>query len=92
MDDFARAAFREREARRILRRRVFWLHLPIYIVTNVFLFVLWAVVDGGHPWFIYPLFGWGILLAAHAGVAFLLASPQDIVLEREQRRLEGGST
>ena len=90
MDDFARAAFREREARRILRRRTFWLHAAIYAATNVALVVVWILVGGGHPWFLYPILGWGILLAAHAGVAFLLASPQDIVLEREQRRLESG--
>lgn len=87
MDDFARAAFREREARRILRRRAFWVHASIYVTTNIALFVIWALVGGGHPWFLYPLLGWGIGLAAHGAVAFLLASPQDVVLEREQRRL-----
>ena len=33
MDDFARAAFREAEAKQILRRRVFLLHLSIYLAT-----------------------------------------------------------
>ena len=87
MDDFARAAFREREARRILRRRAFWVHAAVYLSTNITLFVIWALVGGGHPWFLYPLLGWGIGLAAHAAVAFLLSSPQDLVLEREQKRL-----
>ncbi len=87
MDDFARAAFREREARRILRRRAFWVHAAIYAATNIALFAIWALVGGGHPWFLYPLLGWGIGLAAHGASAFLLASPQDLVLEREQRRI-----
>jgi hypothetical protein len=87
MDDFARAAFREREARRILRRRAFWVHAAIYVATNVALFIVWALVGGGFPWFLFPILGWGIGLAAHGAVAFLLASPQDLVLEREQRRL-----
>lgn len=87
MDDFARAAFREREARRILRRRAFWVHAAIYLATNVALIAVWVLAGGGHPWFLYPLLGWGIGLAAHGAVAFLLASPQDLVLEREQRRL-----
>lgn len=87
MDDFANAAFREREARRVLRRRAWWLHLAVYVTTNVFLVVIWAMTGAGHPWFIYPLLGWGIGLAAHGVAAFLLASPQDIILEREQRRL-----
>jgi hypothetical protein len=87
MDDFARAAFREREARRILRRRAFWVHLSIYLATNVALVVVWALVGGGYPWFLFAIVGWGIGMAAHGAVAFLLASPQDLVLEREQRRL-----
>jgi hypothetical protein len=87
MDDFARAAFREREARRILRRRAFWVHAAIYLATNIAVVAIWALVGGGYPWFLFPILGWGIGLAAHGAVAFLLASPQDLVLEREQRRL-----
>ncbi len=87
MDDFATAAFREREARRILRRRAWWLHGAVYLATNFSLFWIWVLTGGGHPWFLYPILGWGIGLAAHAASAFLLASPQDLVLEREQRRL-----
>ena len=36
MDDFALAAFREREARQILKRRAFYLHLSIYAAVQVF--------------------------------------------------------
>jgi hypothetical protein len=87
MDDFARAAFREREARKILRHRAFWLHAAIYGATNVAIFLIWAIVDGGYPWFVFPIIGWGVGLAAHAASAFLMMSTQDLVLEREQRRL-----
>jgi hypothetical protein len=87
MDDFARAAFREREARKILRRRVFWLHASIYLAVNAALVAVWALVGGGYPWFVFPILGWGIGVVAHAAVAFLMESPQDIVLERERRRL-----
>ena len=87
MDEFARAAFREREARRILRRRVFLVHASVYLATNLSLFAIWALAGGGYPWFVFPIVGWGIGLAAHGAVAFLLESPQDLVLEREQRRL-----
>lgn len=86
MDDFARAAFREREARRILRRRTWWLHAAVFTATNIALVVIWALTGADHPWFVYPLVGWGIGLAAHAASAFLLASTEDIVLEREQKR------
>ena len=87
MDDFARAAFREREAKQILRRRGFYLHAALWAVTNVFLVVIWALSGGGHPWFLYPLLGWGIGLVAHGVSSFMLSDPGDVVLEREQRRL-----
>ena len=88
MDDFARAAFREREARKILRRRAFWLHAArSTAATNVAIFLVWVMVGGGYPWFVFPIIGWGIGLAAHAAAAFLMVSTQDLVLEREQRRL-----
>ena len=87
MDEFARAAFREREARRILRQRVFYVHAAIYGATNLALVAIWFLTDSGHPWFLYPIIGWGIGLVAHGAVAFLLASPQEIVLQREEQRL-----
>ena len=46
MDEFARAAFREREARQVVKRRAFLVHLSVYIATNVFLFVVWLLVGG----------------------------------------------
>lgn len=90
MDDFAQAAFREREARRILRRRAFYLHLSVYLAVNLMIFVIWVLAGGGFPWFLFPLMGWGIGVVAHGASALLLASPADIVLEREQRRMAQG--
>ena len=87
MDEFAQAAFREREARQILKRRTFYLHLSIYIAVNLMLIVIWALAGGGFPWFLFVLMGWGIGIVAHGASAFLLSHPDDIVLEREQRRL-----
>lgn len=87
MDDFARAAFREAEAKQILRRRVFFLHLSIYLATNVALIGIWVLTGGGHPWFVYPILGWGIGIVAHGAVAFWLSDPEEIVLKREQQRL-----
>ena len=87
MDDFARAAFREAEAKQILRRRVFLLHLSIYLATNFSLVVIWALTGGGYPWFVFPILGWGIGIVAHGVVAYLLSDPEEIVLRREQQRL-----
>ncbi len=87
MDEFARAAFREREARRIRRHRAFLLHLAVWAATNLFLVVVWAMTGGGYPWFVFPLFGWAIGVVAHGVAAYALTDANDIVLEREQRRL-----
>ena len=90
MDEFALAAFREREARQILKRRTFYLHLAVYLAVQVMLIVIWALVGGGFPWFVFPLLGWGVGVVAHGATAFLLAHPDDIVLQREQKRLSKG--
>jgi hypothetical protein len=87
MDDFALAAFREREARQILKRRAFYVHLAVYLAVQVSLIGIWALAGGGYPWFLFAILGWGIGLVAHGAAAFLMAHPDDIVLEREQRRL-----
>ena len=87
MDEFALAAFREREARQILKRRTFYLHLSIYIAVNLMLIGIWALAGGGFPWFLFVLMGWGIGIVTHGASAFLLSHPDDIVLEREQRGL-----
>ena len=85
MDEFAEMAARERVARRIARRQWFWLHAAVFVTTQVFLFVIWALAGIDFPWFIFPLFGWGILFAAHAAYAFLIKSPEEIMIEREAR-------
>ena len=91
-DDFARAAFREREARLIRRRQAFLVHAAVWTAVNVMLVVIWVLVGGGHPWFLYPLFGWGVGLVAHGAGAYLMAPTDDIVLEREQARFADGDT
>lgn len=88
-DTFAQAAFRERRAREIRRRRAFLVHAAIWAAVNVMLVAVWALSGGGHPWFLYCLLGWGIGLVAHGASAYLLADPDDIVLAEEQRRSPG---
>ena len=90
MDDFARAAFREREAKQIRKQRAFLVHLSIYAATNLFLIAVWALTGAGYPWFVFPLLGWGIAIVAHGASAYFLADPEDLMLQREQRRLAEG--
>ena len=86
MDEFGELANREREAKRIARRQWFWLHFAVFAMTQVFLVVIWALGFATYPWFIFPLFGWGIFVAAHAVYAFVVRTPEEIMIEREARR------
>lgn len=47
--------------------------------------MIWALSSSSYPWFIFPLFGWGILVAAHAVYAFVVRDPEEIMVERAAR-------
>ncbi len=49
----------------------FYAHLMIYLAVNAGLFLI-NLVSGGGWWFYWPLFGWGIGLAAHALAVFVI--------------------
>ena len=85
MDEFAQSAMRESTARRIVRRQWFWLHFAVFVAAQVLLFVIWLLGPRGHPWFVYPLCGWLILLAAHAAYAFVVRTPEEIMVEHATR-------
>ncbi len=61
---------------------------PRWAAISVFLFVIWLLAGGDFPWFIIPVGAWGIVVVAHAAFAFVLKSPEDILLEREQQERE----
>jgi hypothetical protein len=83
MDEFGALALREREVRRIARRQWFWLHFVVWATIESFFFVIWTLDRKYHyPWFIFPLFIWGAVLAAHAA---FVRDPEEIILERVRR-------
>ena len=44
----------------------FMAHLTSYLMVNALLVGIYVLTTfGGYPWFIWPIFGWGIGLAAH---------------------------
>jgi len=85
MDEFEELALSEREARHVARRQWFWLHLAVFVTAQVFLFIVWRLSESTYPWFIFPFFGWGILVAAHVVAAFVIRHPDEIMVERSQR-------
>ena len=53
-------------ARRVTAKKEFFTHLAAYVIVNAGLILIYAMTTwGGYPWFIWPLFGWGIGLAFH---------------------------
>ena len=90
MDDFGTLAWREVEARRAARRQLFWLHFLVWAMTGVLLAVIWVLATRhSMPWFVIPICAWAIFLGAHAAYAFIMRSPQEIMMERERRAEKG---
>ena len=60
----------QRAYRRVQAIRGFYIHLVVYILVNIGLFVLNLLVAPGSLWFYWPLLGWGIGLLAHGVSVF----------------------
>ena len=72
--------------KRVRAKRAFWVHLSVYMLVNAFLVFVWAVTSGAYFWPMWPMFGWGIGVAAHAVSVFL--APMEVSEERIDRELE----
>ncbi|MFD9624950.1 2TM domain-containing protein [Peribacillus muralis] len=59
-----------RAKKRVENLKAFYIHLAVYLLVNVMLFVLNAVTDPGNWWFLYPLGGWGIGISVHGITTF----------------------
>lgn len=55
--------------RRVRAYKGFFAHAILFAAVNALLLLI-DVATGGGLWFYWPLFGWGIGLAAHAGVVW----------------------
>ena len=54
-------------------------HFAVYLLFGVFMFVLNLLTDPGNWWFYWPLFGWGIGIAAHAFTTYGAEAPVRVV-------------
>lgn len=90
MDEFSRLALLEWQGRRSSRRRTVAVHAVLWAAVNLLLVVIWAVTGAGFPWFVFPLMGWFIGLAAHAATVFVRRSPDDAVMARALRQQRRG--
>lgn len=80
----------ERTARRRAGMKLGWyIHAGVYLAVNLLLAALSAA--SGRSWAIFPALGWGLGLAIHGVVVFLVAggTVYENLLDRERRQLAG---
>ncbi len=79
----------ERLARKRAGAKIGWyIHATVYILVNLFLAALAAISD--RHWAVFPAFGWGIGLAVHGFVVFLVtdgAGLHERLVQQERERL-----
>lgn len=82
---------RHQALRSLKKKQGFKAHLATYVCVNAFLVVIWAVGDAGFFWPIFPLFGWGIGIAANAWDVYgrKPITEEDIQREAELLRSRG---
>ncbi len=81
---------RELARRRVENRQGFIIHATLFLAVNLALFAIWRFTGAHYPWFLWPLFGWGVGIVAH-GLSLLFGpgSPSEKrALARELRRLQ----
>jgi hypothetical protein len=80
-----------REAKeRVEAKKGFYIHFTIFALVSIMLYIIWRVTWTGYPWYIWPIFGWGIGIAAHFLAVFVFptqSSWEKRAIEREVERL-----
>jgi hypothetical protein len=61
---------RGRTPRRVVELRILLAHYGLYALTNLVLLAINALTTPGTWWFLWFVWAWGIVLAAHAGYFF----------------------
>ena len=81
---------KKRARRKAEEKSDFYVHLGVYFAVNLFLIVMWYFTLGpdGFPWFIFPLFGWGIGIVAHGVSVFFGESYVDEMAKKEYKKLK----
>jgi hypothetical protein len=80
----------EEAKKRVEAKRGFFTHLAVYVIVNIVLVLIWAFTDGGkgHPWFLWPLGGWGIGVLFHFLGVFVFGGKSDrVAIEKEAERI-----
>ena len=79
----------EKLARRRAGAKLGWyIHATVYLTVNLLLLAL--SLSSGRHWAVFPLLGWGLGLAVHGTVVFLLtggAGLHERLVQQERERL-----
>lgn len=81
------AALRELAIGRLKKQAEFKLHAMIYLLVNGFLVVIWWMSGVSFFWPIFPIFGWGIGVAANWWDAYVRPVPTESAIRTEMARL-----
>ena len=74
-------------ARKAARSKIaFYKHAGAWVVVSAFIFVL-DLFEGSGWWFFWPVLGWGIAVAFHAGSVYLGDGFQQRLEDREVERM-----
>ena len=102
MDEYAQATGNPalyKEARKRVKARLgFYSHLATYLFVNTLLIGIWLVTSFsiGHfyyPWFIWPLFGWGIGVVANFFSVFVAGHGlEDRLIAQEMYKMNNSSS
>ncbi len=88
--DTSEADLRRRVKERVQARIALGIHIALYVLVNLGLIAIWAASGAHYPWFMWPVFGWGVGIVAHVITYFYgPGSPgEDRAVARELRRLQ----
>ena len=86
-DQTGDGGLRELAVGRLKKQADFRLHFMIYLLVNGFLVVIWLMSGVSFFWPVFPIFGWGIGVAANAWDAYMRDVPSETAIRREMRRL-----
>ncbi len=81
------AALRQLALGRLKKQAEFKLHAMIYLLVNGFLVVIWWMTGVPFFWPVFPIFGWGIGVAANWWDAYIRAVPTEKEIRAEMLRL-----
>jgi 2TM domain-containing protein len=81
------AALRQLALGRLKKQAEFKLHAMIYVLVNGFLVVIWWMTGVPFFWPVFPIFGWGIGVAANWWDAYIRAVPTEEEIRAEMLRL-----